>query len=287
VRKINEAGLDLIKSFEGLRLHAYLDGGGVPTIGYGHIKGVRMGQIISDEQATEFLREDLHEAETGVDKRVPTDISENQFAACVSLAFNIGIGAFGGSTLVRRLSAGDERGAADQFLKWNKDNGKVVAGLTRRRQAERALFLTPDEDEADTEPLTEPMPAVETPKETTSEKVITTTTTATETPTATVEKKSIISKVIDSEQLPKIIASEGVGQLATKAITGLTAASTVSTAGAAESSNPWPWIILAIVCVSLAAGVVIFLMKHKSDKQKEAARINSDKDRTDVVFEKK
>lgn len=128
----------------------------------------------------------------------------------------------------------------------------------------------------------EPAPVAE-PGETTTEKVITTTTT--ETPDATVEKKSIISTVIGNEQL-KTIASEGVTKLATKATTALTAGSTASATGGSITGKTW-LIVLSIVMAVGAIAIVIFVLWHKSNKEKEAARINSDKDRTDVVFEKK
>ena len=140
--KTNQAGLDLIKHFEGVRLKAYLDTGGVPTIGVGHTKGVKMGQTASEAQVDAWLKEDLAHAEATVLKLVKVKLSDNQFAALSSFVFNLGEGQFAKSTLLRKLNAGDYNGAADEFLRWNKDNGKVIAGLTRRREAERKLFLT-------------------------------------------------------------------------------------------------------------------------------------------------
>jgi lysozyme len=146
MREINEAGLKLIESFEGLRLKAYNDGVGVMTIGYGHTDGVKRGDVITKAQAEEYLKEDLADAIHGVEKAVKVDLSDNEFAACVSLAFNIGTGGFAKSSVCRLVNRQKYDEAADAFLLWNKGGGKVMPGLTRRRQAERKLFLTPDEE---------------------------------------------------------------------------------------------------------------------------------------------
>lgn len=143
-RTIGEKGLALIKNFEGLVLHAYLDAVGIPTIGYGSCRDVALGDEIDEAEADRRLRADLRIAEDGVNRLAPP-LTQNQFDACVSLAFNVGTGAFGNSTLLKLLHAGDTAGAAEQFLRWNKAGGKTLAGLTRRREAERMLFLTPDE----------------------------------------------------------------------------------------------------------------------------------------------
>ena len=135
--------LDIIKKSEGLRLEAYLPTpNDVPTIGYGHTKGVRMGQRISLAQAEQFLLEDVDWAEDAVNSLVKVKLSQNQFDALVSFVFNIGAGAFSKSTLLKYLNAGDYGGAANQFLRWNKQAGKELKGLTKRRQEERALFLS-------------------------------------------------------------------------------------------------------------------------------------------------
>lgn len=136
----SERGLDLTRAFEGCRFRAYLDGGGVPTIGYGHTKDVTLGQECDMAQAVAWLREDVQEAEAAVNRLVKVKISQAQFDSLVDFVFNLGAGAFGRSTLLRLLNAGDYAGAGAQFARWNKDNGKVVAGLTRRRVAEEALF---------------------------------------------------------------------------------------------------------------------------------------------------
>jgi lysozyme len=140
VRKINDAGLKLIKSFEGLKLTAYQDSVGVWTIGYGHTTGVRKGQTITAEEAEQFLLEDLTEACTKVEELVKVPVLDNAFAALVSFVFNVGWWNFAKSTLLKKLNAFDYSGAAKEFLRWNKTDGKVLAGLTRRRKAESELF---------------------------------------------------------------------------------------------------------------------------------------------------
>ena len=146
MRHINEAGLALVKEFEGCRLTAYPDPGtgGAPwTIGYGSTKGVRSGLMISQDEAEERLRDDLEAAEQCVERSIKGVIlTDNEFSACVALSFNIGCGAFSGSTLARKLNAGDREGAALEFRRWNRAGGKEIAGLTRRRAAEAELFAS-------------------------------------------------------------------------------------------------------------------------------------------------
>lgn len=141
---ISKAGYDLIKQFEGLVLKAYPDpaSGGDPwTIGYGHTKGVQKGDVITEEKAEQYLYEDAMEAWTGVLDCVTVQLEQWELDALTSFVFNLGIGNLKSSTLLRKLNAGDRKGAADEFLRWNKAAGKVMAGLTRRRSAERTLFL--------------------------------------------------------------------------------------------------------------------------------------------------
>ncbi len=149
VRQINEAGLHLIEEFEGLarqlpdgRIAAYRDAVGVPTIGYGHTHGVYMGEVVTREQAQEFLKEDLRQAEAAVTQLVKVPLNDNQFAALVSFVFNLGAGALSHSTLLRELNAKNYQGAANQFLLWTHAGGRVLPGLVRRRRAERQLFLS-------------------------------------------------------------------------------------------------------------------------------------------------
>ena len=145
-KSISKIGIDLISSFEGIRLNAYDDGVGVWTIGIGttiYPNGtkVKKGDKCTQEQALEYLQHDLKSFEKTVSESVKVPLSQNQFDALVSLAYNIGSGAFKNSTLLKKLNAKDYAGAADQFLVWNKGGGKVLKGLVRRREAERALFL--------------------------------------------------------------------------------------------------------------------------------------------------
>ena len=131
-----------IKDHEGLRLTAYQDGGGVWTIGYGHTgSDVREGLTIPLSEAERLLTRDLRTAEGYVNGAVKVKLTQNQFDALVSFVYNIGGDAFEKSTLLRLLNAGEYEGAANQFLRWNKDNGKVIDGLTNRRRKERDLFL--------------------------------------------------------------------------------------------------------------------------------------------------
>lgn len=139
--RISQKGIELIKKLEGCRLEAYKCPAGIWTIGYGHTKGVKDGQIITQEQAEEFLREDLRIFEQAVESCVKVPLSQNQFDALVSFCYNCGSGALKTSTLLRLLNEGNYSSAADQFLRWNKAGGKVLVGLTRRREEEREMFL--------------------------------------------------------------------------------------------------------------------------------------------------
>jgi len=148
-RKIAKPGLDLIKSFEGLYLTAYLDIVGVPTIGYGCTEGVTKEDVknkrtITEAEAEAMMMSELAKFERGVEACVKVPINQNQFDALVSFSYNLGLGSLQKSTLLKLLNAGDVSGAAEQFLRWNKAGGKEVRGLTRRREAERSLFLKSD-----------------------------------------------------------------------------------------------------------------------------------------------
>lgn len=141
--KTNKAGLDLIKSFEGLKLQSYKCPADVWTIGYGSTgKDIGPGMTWTTVQAEERLAKDLVKFELAVQHMLTVAVNENQFSALVCFCYNIGEGALGKSTLIKMLNAGDA-GAADQFLRWNKAGGKELAGLTRRRVAERDLFNKP------------------------------------------------------------------------------------------------------------------------------------------------
>lgn len=146
VRRINAAGLELVKSFEGLRLDSYICAGGVKTIGWGSTgPHVKHPMTISLEEAETLLKTDLARFETGVDvmtQGYPT--SDAEFSAFVSLAFNIGLGAFAGSTALKRHKLGNKVGAANAILMWNKAGKRILPGLVRRREAERRLYLSGD-----------------------------------------------------------------------------------------------------------------------------------------------
>jgi len=142
-RAINDAGVRLVQEFEGCILKAYRCPAGIPTIGYGATgPDIRMGMTWTQEQADERLAADLARFAAGVERLVQVDLTDNQFAAIVSFAFNVGLGALRDSTLLRKLNAGDYQGAADQLPRWNRGGGRVLPGLVRRRAAERALFLS-------------------------------------------------------------------------------------------------------------------------------------------------
>ena len=151
---INKASTDLIKSFEGLRLKSYKCPADVWTIGYGLTTSagigvaVGAGMEITEAQADDYLLavlNDFGETITHGFKLKPTD---NQFGAMLSLAYNIGPGAFLKSTCLKRFNAGDIEGAAEALTWFNKAGGKVLNGLVRRRNAERDLFLSDDVSEA-------------------------------------------------------------------------------------------------------------------------------------------
>ncbi|MDX6916170.1 lysozyme [Pectobacterium carotovorum] len=142
---INEAGLDLIKSFEGLKLTKYLDTAGRWTIGYGHLilPHENFDNGITLQEADLLLRQDLKTAETGVQHYVKVDLNENQFGALTSFTYNLGVENLEESTLLRLLNQGNYSAAAAQFPRWDKDGEQVVEGLLRRREAEKTLFLQP------------------------------------------------------------------------------------------------------------------------------------------------
>ena len=139
-RAINKSGLDLVKSFEGCKLKAYVCPAGVLTIGYGSTgPHVKPGMTITQEQADELLRSDLRRFEDYVDQYCKP-ATDNQFSAMVSFCFNVGEGALRTSTLRRMHNAGEYAAAKEQFARWNKGGGKVLNGLIRRRAAEAALY---------------------------------------------------------------------------------------------------------------------------------------------------
>lgn len=134
--------LDIIREFEGLKLKAYKCPAGVWTIGYGSTgTGITAGLVWTLDQAKARLANDVETFAAGVAK-VAGDCTQGQFDALVSFAYNLGLGALKSSTLLRRHLANDHKGAAVEFPRWNKAGGKVLAGLTRRRIAEAALYAS-------------------------------------------------------------------------------------------------------------------------------------------------
>ncbi|POT89106.1 lysozyme [Enterobacter cloacae complex sp. ECNIH14] len=143
----SDKGIALIKEFEGCKLTAYQDSVGVWTIGYGWTqpvdgKPIRAGMTINQETAERLLKTGLVSYESDVSRLVKVGLTQGQFDALVSFTYNLGARSLSTSTLLRKLNSGDYAGAADEFLRWNKAGGKVLNGLTRRREAERALFLS-------------------------------------------------------------------------------------------------------------------------------------------------
>lgn len=139
-RRINAAGLQIVKDSEGLRLKAYVCPAGVLTIGYGSTGDhVKPGMVITEARADELLREDLARFEDWVAANC-SPATDNQFSALVSFAFNLGNGALKDCTLRRKHMEGDYVGAAAEFPKWNKAGGRVLAGLVKRRQREAQLY---------------------------------------------------------------------------------------------------------------------------------------------------
>lgn len=143
--KFNDAGLALIKSFEGCRLTTYEDIVGIKSIGYGHTgPDVKEGETINQAMADLLLKKDLEVFTAGVTVLVHgVNLNDNEFSALVSFAFNLGLHTLANSTLLRKIQLGDVSGAALEFPKWNHAGGEVVSGLTRRRSAEQALFRAP------------------------------------------------------------------------------------------------------------------------------------------------
>ena len=143
--RISSAGLDLIKEFEGLRLKAYKCPAGILTIGYGHTSAagepkVLPGMMISRDEAEAILKRDMVQYENGVRSQVTSAITQGQFDALVSFAYNAGVGALQRSTLLKRVNAGKIDEVPAEFMKWTRGGGKELPGLVRRRRAEVELW---------------------------------------------------------------------------------------------------------------------------------------------------
>jgi lysozyme len=140
--KISAHGISFLKTVEGCKLTAYLDSGGVLTIGVGHTgPEVFAGMVISDAKATAFLLADLAVAEAAVNSAVKVPISQALYDSLVSIFFNAGVTALSESTLVKLLNGGDAIGAISEFARWSHDNGKPVKGLLSRRVREMSIAL--------------------------------------------------------------------------------------------------------------------------------------------------
>ncbi len=137
---ISPDGLEFIKQAEGCKLAAYLDSVGVPTIGYGHTQGVHGGTHCTQEEADQWLQDDLQAVYRDIDALVTVDLSQGQFDALCSFVFNLGAGALRNSTLLKLLNAGNYLAAQQQFGRWNHAGGQVLAGLTKRREGEAEMF---------------------------------------------------------------------------------------------------------------------------------------------------
>jgi lysozyme len=148
-----DPAVSIIKEFEGLRLKAYICPAGLPTIGYGTTRypsgeKVKLGDEISIEQATEYLYSDLKVFVKAVHDMIEVPLSNNQFCALVCFCYNVGPMNLKRSTLLRKLNAELPKASVSiEFMKWVKAGGIVLGGLVRRREAERALFMTPDQPE--------------------------------------------------------------------------------------------------------------------------------------------
>jgi len=143
--KTSERGKDFIKSFESCKLSAYKCSAGIPTIGYGHTKGVTMGMTITQDEAEEMFDKDVSQFDLNLSKIVTKPLKQNQWDALISFSFNLGTGSLLNSTLFKKLKADPEDPTIpDEFLKWDKArvNGELVAlkGLTRRRVAEAMIY---------------------------------------------------------------------------------------------------------------------------------------------------
>ena len=139
-KKALDIATSMIAEFEGCKLRAYQDSAGVWTIGYGHTQHVRRNMAITQEEADRMLREEVDWFMGGVEARLKVWVTPNQLAALTSLAYNIGLGAFEKSTLLRRVNELDLLSAKREFGKWNHAGGRVVDGLTIRRRKEANKF---------------------------------------------------------------------------------------------------------------------------------------------------
>ena len=138
---VSQNCIDLIKFFEGFEGKAYLCPANVWTIGYGRTRDVKEGDRITEAQATRDLLEELEEFRHQVINSVKVDLTQNELDALTSWTYNLGVGNLNSSTLLKKLNTGDKNSVPSEMLRWNKANGQVLAGLTKRREAEAALWV--------------------------------------------------------------------------------------------------------------------------------------------------
>lgn len=141
MRDVPVSAVEFIKSFEGLRLNAYQDYGGVWTIGYGSTSSVRKGQRITEDEAERRLLADIQLHSSDVEALITVPIADCMFGALTSFCYNLGGGALQRSTLRMKLNRYDYLGASNEFWKWRRAGGVILDGLVRRREAERLMFL--------------------------------------------------------------------------------------------------------------------------------------------------
>jgi len=137
---ISDKGIAFIKEFEGCKLTAYKCSAGVLTIGWGHTGEVKPGETITQYEADQLFLKDIKPRVDAVNRLVKADITQGMFDALVSFAYNLGIQALAGSTMLKMINAGSQEAAAEQFLRWDRAAGRQVPGLTRRRRAEMDLY---------------------------------------------------------------------------------------------------------------------------------------------------
>lgn len=140
--RTSQMGIEHIKGFEKLRLQAYNDGFGNLTIGWGHVIGPSEPHRITEMQAVSLFRQDIQIAEMGIKRYVKANLYQHEFDALVGLVFNIGVGKFSNSTLAHALNMARYDLAADEFRKYRRANGEVIAGLVKRRAIEERIFRT-------------------------------------------------------------------------------------------------------------------------------------------------
>ena len=138
--KVSQDCIDLVKFFEGFEAKAYLCPASVWTIGYGRTRNVKEGDVVNEKQAERDLLEELEEFGYQVLNTVKVSLEQSQFDALTSWTYNLGVGNLQSSTLLKKLNSGDKNSVPSEMLRWNKAAGKVLAGLTRRREAEAKLW---------------------------------------------------------------------------------------------------------------------------------------------------